>query len=471
MKSFNYILIFLLIGLHLHACSYIFDHSTNKTVFIHNVRYIRAANRIKNGTVALLLPTSLDSKLLNTCKKITPYGVLPFTNAALLGQLYGGCDIARHAQLIQDTGARVAILIADTYEVVALYNSGSMKNITIPVLFTGLNQARAMVRVLTVNQRLLKPTLITLTEDENSWIESTEGASFIVFQVFMLITYGLIFVILIRALVLFGMNKDWKSFRLEAGEQILLINLLALIMSILSIVDPFNIRGATNRSYIYVTILLTFPLIVMGMQRLSFFFTEILIKSKLVSRNINYLQYPFIGVAVGSFILFLVFAILISKNDIFSQLLLAANITNIVFLFFSICFYVISGFLMIKAVRAKKSKFMKRVIPIIAVVTFGAILYFIANIIFLVNYQAKLYSTKLFEVTFILFWISICFIVGGQIIFFREPKNAKSKSKTGKSHRNSFNEMKSKKYDEGGKTKDNSEKTNTREPEDNYSQN
>eukprot|EP01091_Cochliopodium_minus_P017412 TRINITY_DN6813_c0_g1_i1.p1 TRINITY_DN6813_c0_g1~~TRINITY_DN6813_c0_g1_i1.p1 ORF type:complete len:475 (+),score=48.55 TRINITY_DN6813_c0_g1_i1:54-1427(+) len=447
-------------GIHIVTCSFIFDHSQNKSVHIHTVRYLRAPNRIKNGTVSLLLPISLDTKLLNSCKKIINYGI-PFKSATLLGEMYGGCDARTHCQLIQDTGAQCAIMVADTYEVVAVYNSGNMKNITIPVLFTGLNQARAIVRVLTANQKLLKPTLITLVEDENIWQARTSGAPFIVFQVFILGSYGIIMVVLLRALFLFLRTKNFKKISLEPGEQILLINFAALIFSILSLIDPFNMRNITDRTYLYITLLLTFPLVILGMLRLSFFFAEILVKRKLLSANFNYFRYPFILISLGSFVLYFAFAILFVDNKVISKLLLAANLTNIIFLFFAINLYVISGFLMIKAVRAGKSEFMKKVIPILSVVTFGAILYFIANLIFLVNYQARLYSSYLFEITFIIFWLSIVFIIGGQVFFFREPKSGHSRKTGTKNSRN--NEMKksgnSKKFEENKNENENNTKS------------
>ena len=79
------------------------------------------------------------------------------------------------------------------------------------------------------------------------------------------------------------------------------------------------------RSYSFATLVPCFPLLILGMLRIGFFFAEALIARKLLSQTVNYFQYPFIVICLLSVILYCVFTGLLCENQPNSELLFAGN--------------------------------------------------------------------------------------------------------------------------------------------------
>ena len=131
--------------------------------------------------------------------------------------------------LAQNVGANAVIMAAPLNEVNSLA-AFDMKGVNIPVFMIDQSNAELLGQALSDNFVLLSPTLILLQQDTNNWQQQVSGANFIVFQVFILTSYGFIFLLALRGLTL-QIHHDGPS--LNPAQTILIVSLAALILLIL----------------------------------------------------------------------------------------------------------------------------------------------------------------------------------------------------------------------------------------------
>ena len=153
--------------------------------------------------------------------------------------------------------------------------SGDFSNVKIPLFI--IDQYTGDLIANSLGMDLLKgePTLICVEHDFNQWYSDTQGAGWIVLQTVLLIWFSVNLFIGVKGLF---SNIYHDGITPNPPQVNLFFNNVASVLLILSMVDPWNIRGIVSAVFAEVTFILSLPAFLSGMATFAFYFNEVLIR-------------------------------------------------------------------------------------------------------------------------------------------------------------------------------------------------
>ena len=171
---------------------------------------------------------------------------------------------------------------------------------------------------------------------------------------------------------------------------------------------------------------MSFPLVMLGILTLAFYFNDILIARKLLSQKLGYLRIPFIIVSLLILGCFFFFSIAFAMNYLMASLVDLATILNIFFISSSGIYLLVCGLKLIQHSRKyktnnEKTVFEKKLYPLLFFVTFGILIYLVGLSLFLAYHLMGKYDGKIFEATWMSYWVACIIIIGAQVILFGKP--------------------------------------------------
>eukprot|EP01091_Cochliopodium_minus_P021276 TRINITY_DN965_c0_g2_i3.p1 TRINITY_DN965_c0_g2~~TRINITY_DN965_c0_g2_i3.p1 ORF type:complete len:455 (+),score=52.78 TRINITY_DN965_c0_g2_i3:77-1441(+) len=416
----NFLTIFLLLFL-FGFCDGSWLRNANQTnvLFMRTLRYIKSP-KVDNFT-SILFPISSDTNKLDTCKPYLPPTVIP--GSVIFAIAYGGCDFQTHALLAQNLNASAVILISASPDINAISVHGDFSKVKIPVYFIDERTAKEMSKVFIINYLNKFPTYIFIEENENTFQKRTNNGGWIFFQVLMMLTLTISFLIAIRGLFLAIKNSGVS---LNIQKICLLNNLLSIIFLFLSLLDPWSSHSYMRYEFIFTTTILSVPSIIMSLSLMSFFLNEVLIQRKMMEPKLDYFKYPFLGFSVAQWAVYIAFVVTLNVKLAAVKLIRANLILTLIFLFSIFVYFTIVGGVMIKKLMKFKNKMFKKVFPLVIFQSFGILVFIVADCIFIAIYYLEKFNPDLYLACWTSYWIAANIIVFAQVLTFRKPKISSS---------------------------------------------
>eukprot|EP01091_Cochliopodium_minus_P019760 TRINITY_DN840_c1_g2_i1.p1 TRINITY_DN840_c1_g2~~TRINITY_DN840_c1_g2_i1.p1 ORF type:complete len:447 (-),score=83.14 TRINITY_DN840_c1_g2_i1:11-1159(-) len=365
-------------------------------------------------------------KKLDTCEKLIPPKGKFFNSSAVFAWAFGGCNFEKHAMLAEEAGASALIMTSVDPGGMALMIDGNLKDAKIPILLVDVYTSFLIADIIVSNYQLNQNTVIDIEADYNVWYEDTQTKGWYFFQIFILSLYVLFFLYALRGIYFHAKVKKWDIFK-NPSALTLIFDSISLVFLFMSLLDPWGARGLSNSVFVFVVSLLAMPTVLLGILTLAFYFNDVLIARKLLSSRLGYMRIPFVIVMMVVMGSFLAFAIVFSLNYLMRNLVIFATALNMTFVSSSNIYLLICGLKLIKHTKKfnnnleNKSNFEKKLYPLLIFVTFGISVYFIGLSMFLHGHASGKFNGKMFEATWMMFWISSLIIIGSQVILFGVP--------------------------------------------------
>ena len=261
-----------------------------------------------------------------------------------------------------------------------------------------------------------EPTLICVEHDFNQWYSDTQGAGWIVLQTVLLIWFSVNLFIGVKGLF---SNIYHDGITPNPPQVNLFFNNVASVLLILSMVDPWNIRGIVSAVFAEVTFILSLPAFLSGMATFAFYFNEVLIAKGVIEPKLKTLIIPFVIFCLYIWAIFLAYVILFGIEKSSFGTVKASAFTTALGPGLILVYFVITGTLLIKRLRVHNSRLLKRIYPLMLGVSLGCAISVASSFQLL----AALYSAKdnprLNEGAWITYWIGGAVMIFPSVLMFR----------------------------------------------------
>ena len=261
-----------------------------------------------------------------------------------------------------------------------------------------------------------EPTLISVQHDFNQWYSDTQGAGWIVLQTILLICFSVNLFIGVKGLF---SNIYHDGITPNPPQVTLFFNNVASIFLILSMVDPWNIRGILSGMFMEVTIILSLPAFLSGMATFAFYFNEVLIAKGVIEPKLKTLRIPFIIFCLYIWAIFLAYAILYATERITIGVAKASAFTATLGPGLILVYFAITGALLIKRLRVYNSRLLRRIYPLTIGVSLGCTISVAASIQLLVALYSPKDDARLNEGMWITYWIGGVIVIFPSVVMFR----------------------------------------------------
>eukprot|EP01091_Cochliopodium_minus_P004252 TRINITY_DN1414_c0_g1_i1.p1 TRINITY_DN1414_c0_g1~~TRINITY_DN1414_c0_g1_i1.p1 ORF type:complete len:445 (+),score=51.73 TRINITY_DN1414_c0_g1_i1:116-1450(+) len=414
--------------------SWIVDRNGTHLVYLRTVRYIYSTK--KDNFTSIILPISTDTKKLDTCKSYMPPPTVP--GAIIFGSAYGDCELSKHAELAQSMNASAAFFVTLSIDAISLLRDGDFKNVKIPVFLIDRSTIVKMGKIFAENYKNKLPTYVYLKEDENTFELKTDNGGWIFFQVVLLSILFISFLMAIRGLFL---NFRHTGASLTIQKICLANNMISIVFLFCTLLDPWGSHKFTNYAFVFTTLTLSIPCILISLSLVSFFLNEVMIQKKMMEPKLDFFKYPFFILSFILWAIYLSFAIVVDLRRAVIELVRTAGIISCVYIFFCLIYFGFVSVTMIIRLSKFKNKMIKRILPLAILQSFGTMLLSVVVVLFTVQYFLATSYARLFMGCWIIYYIAGTTIIAAQVFTFKDPKisTTKSGSKESKNTRDKVN--------------------------------